>query len=79
MYVPEIDRIVLAGKKAERSFVSPREVRKTAIMTRILQLVHEVLSKVSRFAQPFIIRVFHVFRQVDRVVRLVCFSGRKCI
>ena len=31
---------------AQRSFLNPREVRKTAITTRIMQLVHEVLSKV---------------------------------
>lgn len=31
---------------AQRAFLNPREVRKTAITTRIMQLVHEVLSKV---------------------------------
>jgi meiotic recombination protein SPO11 len=46
LYIPELDRIVLSEKMGERSFLNPREVRKTAIMTRIMQLVHEVLSKV---------------------------------
>lgn len=33
---------------AQRAFLNPREVRKTAITTRIMQLVHEVLSKVCK-------------------------------
>ncbi len=45
LYIAELDRIVLSDKVATRMFLNPREVRKTAITTRILQLVHEVLSK----------------------------------
>lgn len=46
LYIAELDRIVLSDKVAQRQFLNPREVRKTAITTRIMQLVHEVLSKV---------------------------------
>lgn len=45
LYIAELDRIVLSDKVATRAFLNPREVRKTAITTRIMQLVHEVLSK----------------------------------
>jgi len=32
----------------ERAFLNPSHIRKTALTTRALQLVHEVLSKVGR-------------------------------
>ena len=44
-YVPELDRIVLKQNTSERSFANVGQVRKTAIMTRVLSLVHEVCSK----------------------------------
>ena len=45
LYVPELDRIVLKDKKTERNFGSMSTVRKTAITTRVLQLVHELCTK----------------------------------
>ena len=45
MYVPELDRIVLKNKTSVRPFIGVSTVRKTAIMTRVMQLVHEVLHK----------------------------------
>ncbi|KAJ0405761.1 hypothetical protein P43SY_003611 [Pythium insidiosum] len=45
IYVPELDRIVLADKVSVRSFTSTSTVRKTAITARVLQLVHQVLLK----------------------------------
>jgi meiotic recombination protein SPO11 len=45
VYIPELDRIVLKEKFSERSFTSTSQVRKTAITTRVLQLVHQVLAK----------------------------------
>ena len=45
MYIAELDRIVLRDKLSVRPFVGTSTVRKTAIMTRVMQLVHEVLSK----------------------------------
>ena len=44
-YVPELDRIVLKDNTSERSFANVSQVRKTAIMTRVLSLVHEVCTK----------------------------------
>uniref|UniRef100_A0A7S3CUT8 DNA topoisomerase (ATP-hydrolyzing) n=1 Tax=Palpitomonas bilix TaxID=652834 RepID=A0A7S3CUT8_9EUKA len=45
MYVPEMDRIVLKDKVSERPFANVATVRKTAITTKILQLVFELCSK----------------------------------
>ena len=44
-YVPELDRILLKNKPSERSFLSVAQVRKTAITTRVMQLVHQILQK----------------------------------
>ena len=41
----ELDRIVLKDKKSKRSFVNFSQCRKTAIMTRVLSLIYEVLKK----------------------------------
>ena len=41
----ELDRIVLKQNTSERSFANVSQVRKTAIMTRVLSLVHEVTTK----------------------------------
>ena len=38
----ELDRIVLKDARSERSFVNVNHVRKMAITTRVMQLVHEV-------------------------------------
>ncbi|DAZ98839.1 TPA: hypothetical protein N0F65_000995 [Lagenidium giganteum] len=45
IYVPELDRIVLADKVSVRSFTSTSTVRKTAITSRVMQLVHQILQK----------------------------------
>ncbi|KAL3688067.1 hypothetical protein R1sor_014376 [Riccia sorocarpa] len=45
LYVPELDRIVLKDKATFRPFASMSTVRKTAITTRILQLVHQLCQK----------------------------------
>ena len=46
LYVPELDRIVLGGgKRLRRSFINVREVFKTAVTTRVMQLVHGVLGR----------------------------------
>lgn len=45
IYVPELDRIVLGSKRGTRSFLSVKEARKTAITTRVLELLHSVLRK----------------------------------
>ncbi|KAH8096047.1 hypothetical protein JL720_3394 [Aureococcus anophagefferens] len=44
-YVRELDRIVLKHNTSERSFTNVGQVRKTAIMTRVFSLVHEVVTK----------------------------------
>ncbi|CAM9717442.1 unnamed protein product [Ectocarpus sp. 12 AP-2014] len=44
-YVEELDRIVLGDKVSSRNFVSTAMARKTAITTRVVQLVHQVLGK----------------------------------
>ena len=44
-YVAELDRIVLRENSSERSFTNVGQVRKTAIMTRVFSLVHEVVTK----------------------------------
>jgi hypothetical protein len=45
IYVPELDRIVLKDVASFRAFAGTQTVKKTAIMTRILQLVHELCTK----------------------------------
>ena len=45
IYVPEIDRIVLKDKSSFREFSNSSSVRKTAITTRILQLIHQLCIK----------------------------------
>ena len=44
-YVQELDRIVLKDSKTQRSFGNRAEVRKVAIMSRLMQLVYELCSK----------------------------------
>lgn len=44
-YIEDIDRIVLGNKMTKRLFLNTGHVRKTAITTRVVQLVHEVLAK----------------------------------
>mmetsp|Transcript_7129 Transcript_7129/g.9308 ORF Transcript_7129/g.9308 Transcript_7129/m.9308 type:complete len:543 (-) Transcript_7129:27-1655(-) len=45
LYIPELDRIVLQDKISQRSFINTSHVRKTAITTRVMQLIHQVVSK----------------------------------
>jgi len=45
IYVPELDRIVLGEKRGTRSFLNVKEARKSAITTRVMQLLHQVLRK----------------------------------
>ena len=45
IYIPELDRIVLKDKLSTRHFSSTSTVRKVTIMTRILQLVHQICSR----------------------------------
>mmetsp|Transcript_18264 Transcript_18264/g.30458 ORF Transcript_18264/g.30458 Transcript_18264/m.30458 type:complete len:413 (-) Transcript_18264:801-2039(-) len=45
LYVAELDRIVLKNKRTNRLFGSTSSVRKTAITTRIVQLIHELCQK----------------------------------
>jgi meiotic recombination protein SPO11 len=45
LYVPELDRIVLKDATKQRPFASVHSVRKTAITTRVLELVHEVVKR----------------------------------
>ena len=44
-YLEDLDRIVLGDKMSKRQFLNTSHVRKTAITTRVVELVHEVLSK----------------------------------
>ena len=44
-YIEELDRIVLGDKVSKRQFLNTSHVRKAAITTRVVQLVHEVLAK----------------------------------
>ena len=44
-YIEALDRNVLGKKISKRSFLNTSHVRKTAITTRVMQLVHEVLTK----------------------------------
>ena len=45
VYVAELDRLVLRGKMLERIFANASSARKTAITTRVLQLILELCSK----------------------------------
>ena len=44
-YIPELDRIVLRAKAGIRQFASVASVRKATIMTRVLQLIYDVVRK----------------------------------
>ncbi|KNC52926.1 uncharacterized protein AMSG_12234 [Thecamonas trahens ATCC 50062] len=44
-FVPELNRMVLKSKTTIRDFTGINSVRKTAITTRVLQLIHELCSK----------------------------------
>ena len=44
-YIAELDRNVLGDKMSVRQFLNTSHVRKTAITTRVIQLLHEILSK----------------------------------
>ena len=44
-FVAELDRIVLKDQRMERSFTNVSQVRKVAVTTRVMSLVHEVLNK----------------------------------
>lgn len=41
-YLKDLDRIVLKDKTTTREFANAATVRKTAIMTRVLQIVHQL-------------------------------------
>ena len=45
MYIGELDRIVLKDQSSKRAFLSVAQVRKTTITARVLQLLHEVISR----------------------------------
>jgi meiotic recombination protein SPO11 len=45
LYVKEWDRIVLGDKTMSRSFLNVKEARKSAITLRVMELLHQVLSK----------------------------------
>ena len=47
VYVAELDRLVLRDKMLERVFANASSARKTAITTRVLQLVMELCSRAS--------------------------------
>lgn len=44
-YLAALDRVVLKANASERSLKNVSQARKTAIMTRVLSLVHEVVNK----------------------------------
>jgi meiotic recombination protein SPO11 len=44
-YIEELDRTVLGDKMSKRAFLNTAHVRKAAITTKVVELVHEVLSK----------------------------------
>eukprot|EP00730_Choanoeca_flexa_P003889 TRINITY_DN11533_c0_g1_i2.p2 TRINITY_DN11533_c0_g1~~TRINITY_DN11533_c0_g1_i2.p2 ORF type:complete len:408 (+),score=96.01 TRINITY_DN11533_c0_g1_i2:30-1253(+) len=44
-YIPELDRIVLMSATKTRPFSSMQSVRKNAIMTRVMELIHQVVKK----------------------------------
>ena len=44
-YIEGVDRIVLGDKVSKRQFLNTSHVRKSAITTRVVQLVHEILRK----------------------------------
>jgi len=44
-YIAELDRVVLHDNTSDRSFTNVSQVRKTAIMTRVYSLVHDIVRK----------------------------------
>lgn len=45
VYVPELDRLVLRDKTLERVFANASSARKTAITTRVMQLILELCAR----------------------------------
>ena len=45
VYIDQLDRIVLKNKSTSAAFTNMSSVRKVTILTRVMQLVHGVLSK----------------------------------
>ncbi|KNC85250.1 DNA topoisomerase 6 subunit A [Sphaeroforma arctica JP610] len=45
LYIPELDRLVLKDAVSSRPFSNVSSVKKVAISTRVLSLIHEVVSK----------------------------------
>jgi meiotic recombination protein SPO11 len=45
LYLEDLDRTVLGDKMSKRAFLNTNHVRKAAITTKVVELVHEVLSK----------------------------------
>ena len=45
VYLEELDRIVLKNKTTKANFATVSSVRKVTILTRVMQLVHQVLSR----------------------------------
>eukprot|EP01134_Creolimax_fragrantissima_P003200 CFRG3200T1 len=45
LYIPELDRLVLKNAISARPFSNIGSVKKTAISTKVLSLIHEVVSK----------------------------------
>jgi meiotic recombination protein SPO11 len=45
LYIEDLDRTVLGDKMSKRAFLNTNHVRKAAITTKVVELVHEVLSK----------------------------------
>lgn len=72
MFVPELDRIVLKDKRSKRSFDDLGGVYKTTVMTRVLQLVHEICTKGIHVTKRDLFytdaKLFHDQRRSDGVL-----------
>jgi meiotic recombination protein SPO11 len=79
-YIESIDRIVLGDKVSKRQFLNTAHVRKTAITTRAIQLIHEVLNKGIHITKRDLfytdVKLFHEQHESDAVLDdIACMVG----
>ena len=80
LYVSELDRLVLKDQTSKRSFLSVAQVRKTAITARVMQLLHEVITRKIHITKRDLfytdVKLFKEQTETDAVLDdAACISG----
>jgi len=80
LYVPELDRIVLKENSNVRSFTGKNQTRKTAIMTRVSQLIYELCIRKIHVTKRDLfytdVKLFKEQRETDDILEdVACMIG----